>query len=148
MAGKAATSDHLPLFPSDFFDLGYEAVRELDAGVEIAADWKEPFREGVLYYLRDGRVRGVLLWNIWNQLDAARHLIGETEPFQADDLIGRLPAWWASNGRDLLFLRYALGPEGTRRKAASFRLIDRPNHQGGWLDHLRALARRNAPQNR
>ena len=72
MAGKAATSDHLPLFPSDVFDLGYEAVRDPDARLEIAADWKEkePFRESVLYYLRDGHVRGVLLWNIWRQVDA------------------------------------------------------------------------------
>ena len=28
------------------------------------ADWKEPYCKGVVYYLRDGRVRGVLLWNV------------------------------------------------------------------------------------
>jgi 3-phenylpropionate/trans-cinnamate dioxygenase ferredoxin reductase subunit len=26
----------------------------------------------MVYYLRDGRVRGVLLWNLWEQMDAAR----------------------------------------------------------------------------
>lgn len=29
----------------------------------------------VLYYLKDGRVRGVLLWSVWGQVDAARQLI-------------------------------------------------------------------------
>ena len=53
---------------------------------------KSRIREGVLYYLRDGRVRGVLLWNVWEQVDAARRLIAEPGPFRADDLIGRLPA--------------------------------------------------------
>jgi 3-phenylpropionate/trans-cinnamate dioxygenase ferredoxin reductase subunit len=92
MAGAQASYDHLPFFYSDLFDLGYEAVGELDARLEIVADWKEPFREGVQYYLRDGRVRGVLLWNVWEQLDAARHLIAQEGPVHAADLVGRLPA--------------------------------------------------------
>jgi NADPH-dependent 2,4-dienoyl-CoA reductase/sulfur reductase-like enzyme len=92
MAGDPVPYDHLPFFYSDLFDLGYEAVGELDARLEIIADWKEPFREGVLYYLRDGRVRGVLLWNVWEQVDAARRLIDEPGPFQSNNLIGRLPA--------------------------------------------------------
>jgi len=46
----------------------------------------------VIYYLRNGRVRGVLLWNVWEQVDAARRLIGEPGPFKASDLKGRLPA--------------------------------------------------------
>jgi hypothetical protein len=73
------------------FDLGYEAVGELDSRLEMVADWKEPYQEGVIYYLRDGRVRGVLLWNVWGQLDAARSLISEQGPFTAQDLLGRLP---------------------------------------------------------
>jgi NADPH-dependent 2,4-dienoyl-CoA reductase/sulfur reductase-like enzyme len=92
MAGDHAPYEHLPFFYSDLFDLGYEAVGELDARLEIVADWKEPYREGVLYYLHDGRVRGVLLWNVWEQVDAARRLIAEPGLFQPKDLIGRLPA--------------------------------------------------------
>ncbi len=92
MASEQAPYAHLPFFYSDLFDLGYEAVGELDARLEIVADWKEPFREGVQYYLRDGRVRGVVLWNVWEQVDAARRLIAEPGPFQAGDLIGRLSA--------------------------------------------------------
>jgi NADPH-dependent 2,4-dienoyl-CoA reductase/sulfur reductase-like enzyme len=92
MAGRATPYDHLPFFYSDLFDLGYEAVGELDARLDTVADWKEPFREGVVYYLKDGRVRGVLLWNTWGQVDHARALIAQPGPFRAQDVKGRLPA--------------------------------------------------------
>ena len=92
MAGRATPYDHLPFFYSDLFELGYEAVGEVDARLETAADWKEQFREGVLYYLKDGRVRGVLLWNTWGQVDNARALIAEPGPFKPETLKGRLPA--------------------------------------------------------
>ena len=91
MAGDQAAFDHLSFFYSDLFDQGYEAVGELDPRLETVADWKVPCREGVVYYLRGGRVRGVLLWNVWEQVDAARRLIAEAGPFQSSDLKGRLP---------------------------------------------------------
>ena len=90
MAGAHEAYDHLPFFYSDLFDLGYEAVGELDARLDTVADWKTPFREGVVYYLRDRRVRGVLLWNVWGQLDTARALIAEPGPFEPRDLVGRI----------------------------------------------------------
>lgn len=93
MAGQPERYTHLPFFYSDLFDLGYEAVGELDARLQTVVDWKEPNHQGVIYYLENQRVRGVLLWNVWKQLDAARQLIAEPGPFQADNLKGRLPAW-------------------------------------------------------
>jgi hypothetical protein len=92
MAGLSAPYHYLPFFYSDLFDLGYEAVGELGAQHTIVADWKEPFREGVVYYLQDGRVRGVLLWNVWDQVEAARELIAAPGPYHPADLYGRLPA--------------------------------------------------------
>jgi hypothetical protein len=92
MAGKAAPYHHLTYFYSDLFELGYEAVGELDPRLETVADWKQPYREGVIYYLERDRVRGVLLWNTWDQVDAARALIAEPGPFRPEDLRGRLPA--------------------------------------------------------
>ena len=70
MAGKPEPYHHLPSFYSDMFELGYEAVGELDSRLETSADWKQPNKEGVIYYLQNGRVRGVLLWNVWGQVDA------------------------------------------------------------------------------
>ncbi len=91
MAGDVAPYHHLPFFYSDLYELGYEAVGELDSRYEVVADWRETFREGVIYYLRDGRVRGVLLWNVWGQVDAARALIADLGPHEPEALIGRLP---------------------------------------------------------
>ena len=87
MAGAVEAYHHLPFFYSDLFDLGYEAVGELDARLDIVADWKVPFREGVVHYRRNGQVRGVLLWNVWGQVDAARELITNKQALNA-----RLPS--------------------------------------------------------
>lgn len=75
MAGAATPYDHLPYFYSDLFDLGYEAVGLVDSRLEAREDWQEPYRKGVVTYLDGGRVRGVLLWNVWDKVDAARELI-------------------------------------------------------------------------
>jgi 3-phenylpropionate/trans-cinnamate dioxygenase ferredoxin reductase subunit len=92
MAGDAKPYHHLPYFYSDMFELGYEAVGDLDARLETVVDWEEPFHKGVIYYLKQGRVKGVLLWNVWEQVEAARSLIAARQEFQPPDLIGRLPA--------------------------------------------------------
>jgi len=90
MAGQSEVYHHQPYFYSDLFDLGYEAVGELDSGLDIVEDWKETFRKGVVYYLRDGRVRGVLLWNTWGQVAAATQLIAEKTQHTRTTLLGRI----------------------------------------------------------
>ncbi len=90
MTGELVPYHHLPYFYSDLFDLGYEAVGELDSRFDTIADWKEPFKEGVIYYMKDGRVRGVLLWNVWDKVPAARELIAAHGPFCSTDLLGRI----------------------------------------------------------
>jgi NADPH-dependent 2,4-dienoyl-CoA reductase/sulfur reductase-like enzyme len=90
MAGDQTPYTHLPFFYSDLFDLGYEAVGDLDSRLETVADWTEPHRKGVIYYLRDDRVAGVLLWNVWDQVENARQLIREHA--KADQVKGKLPA--------------------------------------------------------
>lgn len=91
MAGRTASYEHLPFFYSDLFEMGYEAVGETDSRLETVADWKVPCKEGAVYYLKEGRVRGVLLWNVFGQVDAARQLIASPGPFRRSDLKGRLP---------------------------------------------------------
>lgn len=91
MAGQHTPYLHQPFFYSDLFDLSYEAVGQVDSRLETFSDWDEPYRKGVIYYLEDQRVRGVLLWNVQHQLDAARKLIAEPGPFRPEDLRDRLP---------------------------------------------------------
>lgn len=86
MAGAGEVYDHLPFFYSDLFDLGYEAVGRLDARLDTVVSWKTPFREGVIYYLEGDRVRGVLLWGIFGQVDAARALVAARAPTSREAL--------------------------------------------------------------
>jgi len=91
MAGASEAYTHVPMFYSDLFELGYEAVGEMSSKMEMVSDWHEaPFKKGVVYYLDDGRVRGVLLWDVWKQVDNARALMLEQGPFKAEDLMGRI----------------------------------------------------------
>ena len=102
MAGKLDPYHHLPFFYSDMFELGYEAIGEVDSRLDIFADWKRPNEEGVLYYLKDDRVRGVLLWNVWGQVPTARELIAERGPFTHENLKGRLPASAPTENKEAL----------------------------------------------
>ena len=90
MAGAMEKYQHLPFFYSDLFDLGYEAVGDLDSRLKVVEDWKEEFREGVVYYVDQQRIRGVLLWNTWGQVEHARELIAVGE-VDAATLKGKLP---------------------------------------------------------
>lgn len=90
MAGELTRYDYLPSVYSTLFDISYDAVGDLDPRLTMVYDWQEPFRKGVVYYLHDRRVRGVLLWNASRGLDTARHLIAEPGPFQANDLMGKI----------------------------------------------------------
>ena len=81
MAGADEPYDHLPFFYSDLFELGYEAVGELDSRLETVAEWAEPHRKGVVCYQdAKGRPRGFLLWDVWGKVDAATDLIRAAAP--------------------------------------------------------------------
>jgi hypothetical protein len=65
----------MPYFYSDLFKFGYEAVGDIDPRLEVFADWQKEFDTGSLYFLRDGRARGVMNCNIWGKLEPAREII-------------------------------------------------------------------------
>jgi 3-phenylpropionate/trans-cinnamate dioxygenase ferredoxin reductase subunit len=90
MAGADETYTHTPNFYSDLFELGYEAVGELDSKLEMVADWEEPNQKGFVYYLADGRVRGVLMWNLRDKVKDAVALMEEAGPFNAKNLKGKI----------------------------------------------------------
>ena len=95
MAGADAAYDYTPFFWSDILDAGYEAVGETSSRLEMVEDWKDGrIGTGVVYYLRSGQVRGVLLWNVWDSVEKAREIIAETttEPVSdPEQLRGRIP---------------------------------------------------------
>ena len=76
MAGAGQPYDHLPFFYSDLFELGYEAVGDVDSRLDHVASGTEPNRKGVVAYVDGaGRARGFLLWDVWGKVDSARELI-------------------------------------------------------------------------
>ena len=90
MAGAREPYRPEPLFHSDLFELGYDAVGDLDARAETVEDWTERYVRGVVYYLRDERVSGVLLWNLPDGVAAARRLIAAVGPVAPEKLQGRI----------------------------------------------------------
>ncbi len=87
MAGAGRPYLHLPFFYSDLFELGYEAVGEVDSRRETVAEWVEPFRTGVVAYLdAERRPRGVLLCDVWGKVEAATELIAAAEPLGEEAL--------------------------------------------------------------
>jgi NADPH-dependent 2,4-dienoyl-CoA reductase/sulfur reductase-like enzyme len=90
MAGAAEPYDHLPFFYSDLFDLGYEAVGELDSQRQTVVELGELGDEGLVYYLdAEGGPRGVLLWNLFGHVDEARELIQAGQPIRPGALAER-----------------------------------------------------------
>ncbi|RPI19153.1 MAG: NAD(P)/FAD-dependent oxidoreductase [Ignavibacteriae bacterium] len=90
MAGKEEPYEYLPFFYSDMFELGYEAIGELDSRCDMYCDWQEKFKKGVIYYLDKEIVVGVLLWNVWNKVNDARELIASKLKFKPEDLKGKI----------------------------------------------------------
>jgi len=87
MAGADEPYEHLPFFYSDLFDLGYEAVGELDPRLDTLGDWSDLGAEATIYYVdRERRPRGALLWNRFGQVDAARELIRAGKPMTRNAL--------------------------------------------------------------
>jgi len=88
MAGAAIAYDHLPFFYSDMFELGYEAVGEVDSRLETVESWEEPNRKGIVAYLdADRRPRGFLYWNVWNHVERGRELIRAGVPVEEAVLV-------------------------------------------------------------
>lgn len=90
MAGATEPFTYMPYFFSDLFDFGYEAVGEVDSSLDTLADWQKENDTGVIYYLRDGVVRGVMMCNVWDKVPAARALIMKKARLDKESIKGAL----------------------------------------------------------
>ncbi|KAJ3332154.1 Apoptosis-inducing factor 1, mitochondrial, partial [Kappamyces sp. JEL0680] len=84
MTGAKTPYTHQSMFWSNVGpEISFEAVGNLDAKLQTVSIWsKAPeddtqakHNKGVVYYLKDRRVCGVLLWNVFGQLDTARMIL-------------------------------------------------------------------------
>lgn len=90
MAGANEQFTYMPYFYSDLFEFGYEAVGEVTSGLETFADWVKENDTGIIYYLKNHKVRGVMTCNIYGKLDQARDLIRSNESVQPEQLRGAI----------------------------------------------------------
>jgi 3-phenylpropionate/trans-cinnamate dioxygenase ferredoxin reductase subunit len=88
MAGAREPYTYMPYFFSDLFEFGYEAVGDVDARLETFADWQKENDTGVIYYLKDGKVRGAMMCNVWDKVEVARALIRKGELMSRENLRG------------------------------------------------------------
>ncbi len=86
MAGGKIKYDHIPYFFSDLFEFGYEAVGDLDPRLITYYVWKKEFDTGIIYYLKEEMVRGVMLCNVWDKVPAARELIKKQAKIKTAEL--------------------------------------------------------------
>lgn len=88
MTGAREPYTYMPYFFSDLFEFGYEAVGDVSADLETFADWQKENETGVIYYLKDGKVRGAMMCNVWDKVEAARKLIQKGERMMKENLRG------------------------------------------------------------
>jgi NADPH-dependent 2,4-dienoyl-CoA reductase/sulfur reductase-like enzyme len=90
MAGAGKPFTTLPYFFSDLFDFGYEAVGDTNPSLTICTDWQKENEKGVIYYCSDHHVRGAMMCNVWDKVDAARKLIESGETIEEPQLAGTI----------------------------------------------------------
>ena len=88
LSGEHIKYDHFPYFYSDLFDLGYEAVGEINKAFETFEDWIEPYRKGTIFFLQDSRIRGLIFWNLWDKVEQGQAVISSGQTFQKSELSG------------------------------------------------------------
>lgn len=90
MIGSNKDYDYMPQFSSSLFDFSYEAVGDTDSSLDVFTDWKIENNTGVLYYLKENRVRGVVACNIAGKMEDARKLLRSGKNITPDDLKGAI----------------------------------------------------------
>ncbi|MFI5371726.1 MAG: NAD(P)/FAD-dependent oxidoreductase, partial [Candidatus Eisenbacteria bacterium] len=76
MAGVATPYTWMPALWFQAFELRFDGVGDMDPRrLDTQTVWSVPGREGIVYYLRDDVVRGVLLCNLPVRLEWARGLV-------------------------------------------------------------------------
>ncbi len=93
MAGADESFAYMPYFFSDLFEFGYEAVGDVISKLDTFTDWQQENDTGIIYYLQDNQVRGVMLCNIYGKVENARDLIRRgVRVNRPEELAGAIPA--------------------------------------------------------
>lgn len=92
MAGANQAYAHMPLKWFRVFDVRFEGVGDINARLQTEVVWIEPNVEGVVYYLWEDVVRGVLLVNVPSRIEWARGVIRDAKPMTGAERAAMLTA--------------------------------------------------------
>lgn len=84
MAGASVLYTYTPYLYSVVFDISWQAIGALDASLDTVIDDRENGK--IVFYLQEGELKGVLLWNVEVELDDVRALLAKPE----EPLVGKL----------------------------------------------------------
>lgn len=82
MAGARDKYTYVPYFFSDLFDFGFEALGEVNTELKIKADWKEDLKKGIVYYLDEGVIKGIMFCNVWEKVPEGRCVLAEKTSYR------------------------------------------------------------------
>lgn len=86
MAGAHAAYTHTPYFYSNIFSIAWQAIGTLDPTLPQVFDKRADGT--IVYFLKEDRLVGVLIWNVKVDLDDVRNLLAN--PTVKDDLVGSI----------------------------------------------------------
>lgn len=75
MAGSNEPYTHTPYFYSVVFDISWKAIGTLDPELDTLIDTVDDGK--VVYYLKDDKPVGILLWNVEADLDDVRTILSD-----------------------------------------------------------------------
>jgi len=90
MAGKVQPYEYHLYYLSKLFKYKYEAIGVLDSNLNMVEDWVDAYEKGVVYYLDEERVKGILIWNMIDKIEEARSIIEDGSFLISNNLIGKI----------------------------------------------------------
>lgn len=87
MAGAHEVYTRTPYFYSNIFSISWQAIGTLDPNLEQVFDTRD--NGTIVYFLKEDRLAGVLLWNVSVDLDDVRNLLANP-PANKEALIGSI----------------------------------------------------------
>jgi NADPH-dependent 2,4-dienoyl-CoA reductase/sulfur reductase-like enzyme len=79
MAGAKEPYLHITGFFTRLFEYEFQCVGEIQAGMRTVSEWQKEYEQGILYFLRDNLLRGVMYLGMPDRMDEGRELIRKGE---------------------------------------------------------------------
>jgi 3-phenylpropionate/trans-cinnamate dioxygenase ferredoxin reductase component len=86
MAGAGEVFDYVPYFFSDLFEFGYESAGDITSVHPTYPVWKTPNNTGVIYYMAEDTVAGIMLCNVWDKVEEAREIVRAKRRYSKKEL--------------------------------------------------------------